>query len=300
MLVLAKPTFDLEPVLETLIENAARLCGADCGQIYGVDDELLRVAVTYGALPERKDYAQLSPIPLGPGSASGEAASLRRTIHIHDVLADPRYDLRENPQSVGYRTVLAVPMIREETLLGVITIWKTKVEPFTDRQIELVETFAAQAVIAIENVHQFQELQERTRELARSVEELRALGEVGQAVNSTLDLETVLTTIAARADQPSGTDGAAIYEFDEATGTFHLRVALKLKDELVGVLRARPIPLGEGVVGRAGLAREPVKIPDILEDAAYQGPLREVALRARQPGTARRASSPRGPPHGGR
>src|SRR4029453_10212688 len=99
-------------------------------------------------------------------------------------------------------------------------------------------------------------------------------------VSSTLDLETVLTTIATRADQLSGTDGAAIYEFDELSRTFRLRVALKLEEELLDVLRARPTPLGEGVVGRVGLAREPVQIPDIVQDEAYQGPLREVALRA--------------------
>src|SRR5262249_42260472 len=96
----------------------------------------------------------------------------------------------------------------------------------------------------------------------------------------TLDLETVLTTIAARADQLSATDGAAIYEFDESSLSFQLRVVSKLAPELVGVLRARPTPLGDGVVGRVGLAREPVQIPDILEDEAYQGPLGEVALRA--------------------
>jgi GAF domain-containing protein len=182
--VISRSAFDLEPVLETLIENAGRLCGADRGHIYGLDGDVLRVAVTYGALPERKDYAQLSPIPLGPGSASGQAASERRTIHIHDVLAAPRDQFRETPESLGYRTVLAIPMVREDTLLGVITIWKTKVEPFTDRQIELVTAFAAQAVIAIDNVRLFQALQTRNGELTESLEQQTATSEILRVISS--------------------------------------------------------------------------------------------------------------------
>ncbi len=171
-------------------------------------------------------------------------------------------------------------MLREGSPIGVIAIWREEVKPFTDKQIELVTTFADQAVIAIENVRLFQELQASTRDLTRSVEELKALGEVGQAVSSTLDLETVLTTIVSRADQLSGTDGGAIYEYDEATEGFHLRASQKLEEELVEVLRATPIQMGEGAVGRAGIAREPIQIPDILEQGAYTGRLREVAERA--------------------
>ena len=106
---------------------------------------------------------------------------------------------------------------REGALIGVITVRRTEVQPFTDKQIELVTTFADQAVIAIENVRLFQELQARTRDLARSVEELKALGEVSQAVSSTLDLQTVLTTIVNRAVQLSGANGGVIYEYDEHT-----------------------------------------------------------------------------------
>ena len=118
--------------------------------------------------------------------------------------------------------MLAVPMLSAEALLGVMVIWKTRVEPFTDKQIELVTTFADQAVIAIENVRLFKELEARTRELTRSVGELKALGEVGQAVSSTLDLETVLSTIVSRATQLAGMDGGAIHEYDETSEVFHL------------------------------------------------------------------------------
>jgi signal transduction histidine kinase len=143
------------------------------------------------------------------------------------------------------------------------------VRPFADSQIKLLETFADQAVIAIENVRLFNELQARTRELARSVEELRALGEVGRAVSSTLDLETVLTTIVARALELSGADGGAISEFDETTQQFHLRTTYGVEDELVEVVRAAPIRLGEGTSGKAAAARVPVQVADILDEQEY-------------------------------
>ena len=277
--VISRSTFDLQPVLETLIENATRLGNAKGGSVFRFDGELARAAAMYNASLEFRDFVERNPISPGRGTAVGRAVLEGRTVHIPDVLADPDYTY-PGAEIGDYRTILGVPMLREGTPLGVFSVWRNPVLPFTDKQIELVTTFADQAVIAIENVRLFQELRARTAELTRSVEELKALGEVGQTVSSTLDLETVLTTIAARADQLSGTDGAAIYEFDEASGTFHLRVALKLEPELLGVLRARPTALGEGVVGRVGLAREPVQIPDIVQDEAYQGPLREVALRA--------------------
>ena len=149
-------------------------------------------------------------------------------------------------------------MLREGALIGVIVIRSTEVQPFTDKQIELVTTFADQAVIAIENVRLFQELQARTRELARSVEELKALGEVSQAVSSSLDLQTVLTTIVDRAVQLSGASGGVIYEYDEidpGVSTSGPRTAWT--EELIEALR-----FGHGSVlvrGRMGKPRRPVR-----------------------------------------
>jgi signal transduction histidine kinase len=139
-----------------------------------------------------------------------------------------------------------------------------------------LETFASQAVIAIENVRLFQELQERTRELIRSVGELKALGEVGQAVSSTLDLETVLTRIVSHAVQLSGTDGGAIYEYDEPSEEFLLRATHHMEDELITALRANPPRLGDGVVGRAASSREPIQIPDISQSRVYAPRMREI------------------------
>ena len=151
-----------------------------------------------------------------------------------------------------------MPLLREGVPIGVFIIFQNGYEAFYRRQIDLVTTFADQAVIAIENVRLLQELQQRTRELVRSVEELKALGEVGQAVSSTLDLETVLTRIVSHAVQLSGTDGGAIYEYDDQSEEFLLRATDHMEEELITALRANPPRLGDGVVGRAAASREPV------------------------------------------
>src|SRR5262245_43334560 len=134
---------------------------------------------------------------------------------------------------IGVRAGLGVPLMREGNLVGVLTVVRNEAQAFTQKQIELVETFADQAVIAIENVRLFDEVQARTRELAQSVEELQALGEVSQAVNSTLDLQTVLSTIVAKAVQLSGTEGGAIYVFDELEQLFRLRATYGFSQDLV-------------------------------------------------------------------
>jgi two-component system, NtrC family, sensor kinase len=264
--VISRSTFDLQPVLETLVENATRLCGAESGLIFRFDGESFRPVADYGVPAELMDFWVRHPIHPGRGSVTGRAALERRTVQIDDVLADPEYQLAESQKVGGYRTLLGVPMFREGVLVGVFGLQRYEVRPFTDKHIELVTTFADQAVIAIENVRLFKELQARTAELSRSVEEMKALGEVGQAVSSTLDLQKVLATVVARAVELSGTNGGAIYEYDEATQEFQLRAAHRIEEELVEVLRAAPVRLGEGATGHAAAARVPVQIPDILED----------------------------------
>jgi two-component system, NtrC family, sensor kinase len=157
-------------------------------------------------------------------------------------------------------------MLRDGKPIGAIVVAWPEAGPVIERHVELLQTFADQAVIAIENVRLFQELEARTRELVRSVEELKALGEVGQAVSSTLDLETVLTRIASHAVQLSGADGGAIYEYDEATQEFHLRGSHQIEKELVEALRSSPIQLGWGAVGQAATTRAPVEVTDLLDE----------------------------------
>ncbi|TMI77480.1 MAG: GAF domain-containing protein [Bacillati bacterium ANGP1] len=254
--VIGRSTFDLHPVLEALVQNAARLCQADKAFIFRRDGEVFLLAVAYNASPEYTQFIERHPISPGRGTVVGRTALEGRAVHLPDVLADPEYVWGESQKVGGFRTVLGVPMLREGACIGVIAIWREEVRPFTDKQIQLVTTFADQAVIATENVRLLQELQARTRDLARSVQELQALAEVGQSVSSTLDLQTVLTTIAARAVQLSGTSGGTIREYDEATQTFHLRATHNVEKDLIDVL-SEPIRLGEGVMGHAAACPPP-------------------------------------------
>ena len=172
--VISRSTFDLRTVLQTLIESAARLCDADKGNITREKDGVFyRAAESYGYSPEFLEHVKGMPIEKDRGSATGRALLEKRVIHIPDVKADPEYTLIEGQRLGDFRTVLAVPMLREGIPLGVLTLTRSDVRPFTDKQIELVTTFADQAAIAIENVRLFESVEARTRELAASLENLR-------------------------------------------------------------------------------------------------------------------------------
>jgi signal transduction histidine kinase len=186
---------------------------------------------------------------------------------------------RELAIAQGYQTLLVVPILREGQAVGAIIVAKAE-GPFSESQIELLKTFADQALIAIENVRLFKELEARTGELTQSVEQLTALGEVSQALSSTLDVETVLDTIVSRATQLAGADGCAISEYDDATELFHVRATHGIDATLIGTLRAMPLRKGEGTMGRAAETREPTQIADIAVTGAYQSPLRDVLIGA--------------------
>ncbi|MFZ1193481.1 MAG: GAF domain-containing protein, partial [Pseudolabrys sp.] len=172
--VISRSTFDLRTVLQTLVESAATLCDADKGNITREKDGVFyRAAESYGYSREFVDHIRGLPIESNRGSATGRALFERRVIHIPDVRADPEYTLVDAQRLGDYRSVLAVPMLREGVALGVLTLSRSEVRPFTDKQIELVSTFADQAAIAIENVRLFESVEARTRELAASLENLR-------------------------------------------------------------------------------------------------------------------------------
>jgi len=274
--VIASSPTEIQPVLDAVAESAARLCGASDANIRLRDGDALRSVASYGPLPYDAVFS------VNRGTAAGRAVVDGRTVHIEDYAAKTEDEFPEGKevvQRLGFRTVLATPLLRESSAIGAIVIRRAEVSPFTDKQIKLLETFAAQAVIAIENVRLFKELDERTKELTRSVGELKALGEVGQAVSSTLDLETVLTRIVSHAVQLSGTDGGAIYEYDEPSEEFLLRATDHMEEELINALRANPPRLGDGVVGRAAANREPVQVPNILEERAYAPRMRQMLER---------------------
>src|SRR5262245_15396026 len=171
--VISRSTFDLQTVLQTLVESAARLCDADKVNITREKNGAFYRAETYGFSREFMDYVKDIPIKAERGSASGRALLEGRVVHIADVQADSEYTFVQAQRLGDFRTVLAVPMLREGVPIGVLILTRKEVRPFTDKQIELLETFADQAVIAIENVRLFENVEARTRELAKSLEELR-------------------------------------------------------------------------------------------------------------------------------
>ena len=273
--VIASSPTDIQPVLDVVAENAARLCEALNALIYRVVGEGLQLVARHGFVPAPSGF-----LPVSRGLPTGRAVVDRQTIHVHDLAAErtefPESQSLAFQQLTGTRTILATPLLREGLPIGVITIRRQEIRPFTDKQIELLKTFADQAVIAIENVRLFQELEARTSDLARSVGELKALGEVGQAVSSTLDLQNVLSTIVGRAVQLSGTDCGIIYEYDEPTQEFHLRANYQMEEELVNAYQATPLRLGQGATGRAAETRLPYQIADLRQE-------HELATRGMRP-----------------
>ena len=208
----------------------------------------------------------------------GRALLEGRVVHIPDVKADPEYTSGDMQRLGGYRTVLSVPMLREGVPIGVLSLTRSEVRPFTDKQIELATTFADQAAIAIENVRLFERVEARTSELAQSVKELQALGEVTQSVNSSVDLETVLTTIVAKATQLSNTEAGAIYVFEEANEEFRLRATYGMDERIIAEIRDRHMHIGETAIGQAAEQRMPVQIADIQNDPS--SPVLDVIVRA--------------------
>ena len=274
--VISRSTFDLQTVLDTLVQSAARLCEADMVSIGRPKDERLDFEAVYGFSEEYAEYVASHPAEIDRGTVSGRAFLERKIVHVFDVLADPEYTY--DSQGGQYRTLLGLPLLREGSPIGVIALGRTAVRPFSDKQIELVSTFADQAVIAIENLRLFDELRKRTDQLTGSVQELQALGEVSQAVNSTLDLETVLSTIVAKAVQLSGTEAGAIYVFHETQREFHLRATYGMDQGLIEALTQRHIGLDEPNITPALLAGEPIQVSDLRE--AVSSAANEIVLCA--------------------
>jgi signal transduction histidine kinase len=260
--IISRSPTDVQPVLDAIVEGAARVCG--------VDNVLLRLREGNVTLVR----AHFGSMPVGRAEISIDEPQYRwmrdhGVLHIPDVRAQNEFPAIGS--SGEFRTIVAAPLRQQGELIGTLNARRSAVRPFTPAQIKLLETFADQAVIAIENVRLFQELESRTRQLAQSVGELKALGEVGQAVSSTLELETVLATIVSHAVQLSGTDSGVIYEYDENKQEFHLRASHRMEEELVEAIRAAPFRLGEGATGRAVTTRTPVQVIDLLDEREIGG-----------------------------
>jgi GAF domain-containing protein len=276
--VISQSPTNVQPVFDTIARNASALCGGEYAIVVRFDGELMHLVAQYNARAESESATEaLFPRRPGREVSSGRAILERRVVHIPDVEEDPEY-LPDAIRAQIARSYLSVPMLRDGVPIGSIGVSRATPGPFTPEQIALVQTFADQAIIAVENVRLFSELQARTAELTRSVGQLTALGEVGQAVSSSLDLETVLTTIVSRAVQLSGLEGGVIFEYDEGAEEFVQRATTQTGG--LGAAGRAGVRKGEGVVGRTAVTLEPVQVPDIRVAGAYESRLRETLVEA--------------------
>jgi len=267
--VISRSTFDLQTVLNTLTESAVRLCQADRGVILQREGDVYRLGANYGFSREAEQYALEHPLRPDRGSLTGRVSLEGRTIHIPDVLADPEYRLTDYQEKFGHRTSIGVPLLREGEVIGVLSVNRDEVNPFTEKQIELVTTFADQAVIAIENARLFDEVQARTRDLSESLQQQTATADVLKIISrSAFDLRTVLQTLIESAARFCDADKATVLR--EKNGAFYRTEAYGFTREFMDYVKDVPIEADRGSAsGRALLEGRVVHIPDVTVDPEY-------------------------------
>jgi signal transduction histidine kinase/ActR/RegA family two-component response regulator len=254
-------------VLDTVLEEAARLCGAQVAQLYLLEGDVFRLSRVSGEIPEEyRKHLEDHPVVRNRSSAVGRAAEDMCTHQIPDVLNDAEYGRTDLQQRAGFRTMLATPMILQDELVGVLSMWRTEVKRFERRERELLEEFAVQGAIALRQRDLMLELDSRGKELKSKVEQLEALRGVGEAVGSSLDLDEVLDRIVSNAVRLTGTDGGSIMEYDESGDSFHVRAAFGSSSDLLEQLRAITIERESTLVGRAALARMPLEVADLAQE----------------------------------
>jgi GAF domain-containing protein len=268
--VISRSTFDLQTVLNTLVESAARLCEADMAGIVRPKGEVLQFVANYGFAPDYQAYMESHPILSGRGSLAGRAVMEGRTIHIPDVQADPEYNMTEAARFGGVRTMLGVPLLREGMPIGVINLQRKSVRPFTDKQIELLTTFADQAVIAIENVRLFDEVQTRTAELSEALEQQTATSEVlGVISSSPGELAPVFNLILANARRICEAKFAHLLLYDGKV--FRAAAMERAPAAFAEFWKHGPHALHPQTGPRQAVAtKQVVHIPDIQQTARYK------------------------------
>ena len=269
--IISRSTFDLPKVLNTLLESAARLCEADKGQILRPTgrDASYYSAASYRHTPEYEEHLKSQTFAPGRGGVVGRVLLEGKSVQIPDVLADPEYTFFETAKLGDFRTILGVPLLREGIPIGLFVLHHAAVRPFTDKQIELVETFADQAVIAIENTRLFDEVQERTKELTESLQQQTATADVLKVISrSAFDLQTVLNTLVESAARLCEADIALIVR--PQASNLEVLANYRLSQASIDVLTSTPIATGRWTLsGRVLAEGRPVNIPDWRADPGY-------------------------------
>jgi GAF domain-containing protein len=295
--VISRSAFDLNAVWRTLVESACTLCDAPQGLIELLDGDVYRLVMQKGYGEAFERYLVENPLRAGSSSGTGRAAGTGVVSHIPDVLQDPDYRLTEGQRLGGYRANLAVPLLREQKVIGVFVLARPTPGPFTPRQIALVQTFADQAVIAIENVRLFDDVQKRTAELTESLEQQTATADVLRVISSSpTDVQPVLDAIVRTAGELCASEYSIAFRLRD--GKYHMAASNNAEVEWVKYWSEHPISVDRGsVVGRTALERRAVHIPDCPDRPrirdARSGPPWEATLDARGPTAARRCADRR-------
>jgi len=279
--VISRSQTDIQPVFDTIVQSAVRLLDGYTSVLSRTKGDQIEV-VAFTSTDETGDaiVRASSARPLASGDPHAWVMRDRVPLNYTDAHTDRRLPEAEHTRARvrGYQSLALVPLLRHDESIGSIAVTRREPGGFTDDEIALLQTFADQAVIAIENARLLSELQSRTAELTQSVEQLTALGEVGRAVSSSLDLDTVLSTIVGRAVQLSGTDGGTIFEYDEGAEEFTARATLNADEGATAAVRASRLRRGEGAVGQMAVTREPFEISDITTEGAYESRIRGAVL----------------------
>ena len=268
--VISRSTFDLQPVLDTLTESAARLCDADIAAIIREKGHAYFWATSYGLPPDSGEYMKAN-VAMMPGRATvaGRVLQEGKTVHLPDVLEDADYEALDVQKVVGFRAILGVPLMGAGSPIGIILLMRRVPKAFSDKQIELAETFADQAVIAIENVRLFDEVQTRTRDLANSLQQQTATADVLKIISrSAFDLPTVLDALIETATRMSDADQGAITR--EIEGAFFRAANYGYSSALSDFIRNTPVQMDRSsIAGRALVEGRIVQISDVKADPEY-------------------------------
>src|SRR5262249_12829734 len=279
--VIGRSTFDLQPVFETLAENAVRLCAARLAFIYRFDGQRMRAVATYNVSDEMRAFVEQNPIAPGRHTATARAALERRTIHIHDIQDDPEYTYGAK-EIEAIRTVLVIPMLRAGELLGAIQVYRHEVRPFTDGQIALLQTFADQAAIAIENARLLSELQAKNADLTEALEQQTATSDILRVISSSpTDEQPVFEAIVENARRLCEATYSVVFLVD--AGQLVLAAVRGLDATGIAAMHtAYPRPVARDTTsGRVVLDRQLLHLPDSWLDPDYTHPLRDtIALRS--------------------
>jgi signal transduction histidine kinase len=270
--VISRSTFDLQAVLDTLVQSAARLCEADMVNIGRPKGKNYYFEANYGFSREYAEFVANHPPGIDRGTVTGRVLLERKIVHLPDVLADPEYTYGAGQKIGGFRTLLGVPLLREGLPIGFIALGRNSVRPFTDRQIELVTTFADQAVIAIENARLFDEVQKRTEDLSESLQQQTATADVLKVISrSVFELQPVLDTLVATAARLCNAEMAFIFRRQDEV--YRLAANCGFPPAYEAFLKGVALsPSRTTVTGRAALEGHPVHVVDILADPEYDMP----------------------------